>query len=229
MNGCILVMDDDVHITSMLQRSLTFEGYDVVIAHSGIEGLQKLKAYEPELIILDVMMPHGDGWHVCREVRQRGVDVPILMLTAKDEVSDRVRGLDAGADDYMVKPFAWEELLARIRALLRRRRVEGRITETVSFSDVTMDVSTREVYRGNRRIELTGKEFELLRLFLAYPRIVLSRDKLMDSVWGIDFSGSSNVLEVYIALLRQKLEEGGARRIIHTVRGTGYVLREEHA
>jgi two-component system response regulator MprA len=228
MRERILVIDDDEKITSMLRRSLAFEGYSVTTAHNGTEGLKQMLAMEPDLVILDVMMPQMDGWEVCRRVREGGSSVPILMLTAKDEVSERVKGLDLGADDYLVKPFALEELLARVRSLLRRRgdTAEPK-TNRIQFEDVTLDLDTREVFRDGHSIELTTKEFELLHLFLQNPKRVLSRDTIMEKIWGYDYSGESNVLEVYVALLRQKLEEHGGKRIIQTVRGAGYVLRGE--
>ncbi|MDF2670959.1 MAG: transcriptional regulator [Paenibacillus sp.] len=224
----IMVIDDDAKITSMLKRSLAFEGYAVSTAANGSEGLKLLLLEEPNVIILDVMMPQLDGWEVCRRIRESGSDVPILMLTAKDEVSDRVKGLDLGADDYLVKPFALEELLARVRSLLRRRADKAeQQTRRVQAEDVVLDLDTREVIRDGSSIELTTKEFDLLHLFMQNPRRVLSRDLIMEKVWGYDYSGESNVLEVYIALLRQKLEEHGGKRIIQTVRGAGYVLRGE--
>ena len=224
-----MVIDDDEKITSMLRRSLSFEGYTVATATNGQDGLKGILDNEPELVILDVMMPYIDGWEVCRRIRASGTDIPILMLTAKDEVSDRVKGLDLGADDYLVKPFALEELLARVRVLLRRRaeRPEQK-TNQISYEDVVMDFDTREVFRGGKLIELTTKEFELFNLFLQNPKRVLSRDLMMEKIWGYDFSGESNVLEVYIALIRQKTEEFGGKRLIQTVRGAGYVLRGEN-
>lgn len=228
MREHILVIDDDEKITSMLRRSLAFEGYSVTTANNGAEGLRQMLAMEPSLLILDVMMPQMDGWEVCRRVREGGSSVPILMLTAKDEIADRVRGLDLGADDYLVKPFALEELLARIRSLMRRRGdTAEQKTNRTQFEDIMLDVDTREVIRAGHTIELTTKEFDLLHLFLQNPKRVLSRDIIMEKIWGYDYSGESNVLEVYIALLRQKLEEHGGKRIIQTVRGAGYVLRGE--
>ena len=228
MRENILVIDDDEKITSMLRRGLAFEGYAVTTANNGLEGLRLLLEQEPGLIILDVMMPQLDGWEVVRRVREGGSMVPILMLTAKDEVSDRVKGLDLGADDYLVKPFALEELLARVRVLLRRRAERPeQPSHKLSYEDITMDLDTREVFRGGKLVELTTKEFDLLHLFLQNPKRVLSRDVIMEKIWGYDYSGESNVLEVYIALLRQKTEEHGHKRIIQTVRGAGYVLRGE--
>jgi len=209
----------------MLRRSLTFEGYEVIQASNGQDALKQLMAKEPDLLILDVMMPYVDGWEVCRRLRQAGSTLPILMLTAKDDVKDRVKGLDIGADDYLVKPFALEELLARVRALLRRTEDSMEHSTVLSFEDLRLDIDTREVFRGGRRIDLTTREFDLLHLFMANPRKVLSKEMIMDRIWGFDYSGESNVLEVYIAMLRQKLEEQGEKRLIHTVRGAGYVLR----
>jgi two-component system response regulator MprA len=220
-----MVVDDDERITSMLRRSLTFEGYEVIQASNGQDALKQLMAKEPDLLILDVMMPYVDGWEVCRRLRQAGSTLPILMLTAKDDVKDRVKGLDIGADDYLVKPFALEELLARVRALLRRTEDSMEHSTVLSFEDLRLDIDTREVFRGGRRIDLTTREFDLLHLFMANPRKVLSKEMIMDRIWGFDYSGESNVLEVYIAMLRQKLEEQGEKRLIHTVRGAGYVLR----
>lgn len=229
MREKILVIDDDEKITSMLRRSLAFEGYTVLTANHAMDGLKQILENDPDTVILDVMMPQLDGWEVVRRIREGGSDVPVLMLTAKDEVADRVKGLDLGADDYLVKPFALEELLARVRVLLRRKAAAKTEPETnkIHYQDVFMDLDTREVFRGGQRIELTTKEFELLHLFLQNPRRVLSRDVIMEKIWGYDYSGESNVLEVYIALLRQKTEEHGHKRIIQTVRGAGYVLRGE--
>ncbi len=225
----ILVVDDDEKITSLLRRSLAFEGYEVTTAANGLEGLKTMLAAEPDLVILDVMMPHVDGWEVCRRIREGGSSVPVLMLTAKDEIKDRVKGLDTGADDYLVKPFALEELLARVRALLRRKseKSEGGAARLV-FDDLVLDLDSREAIRSGRVFDLTSKEFDLLHLFMQNPRRVLTRETIMEKIWGYDYSGESNVLEVYIAMLRQKTEEGGARRLIQTVRGTGYVLKGEN-
>lgn len=230
MKETILVIDDDEKITSMLRRGLAFEGYQVRTARNGKEGLDLALVEEPDLIILDIMMPVLDGWEVCSRLRESGSRVAVLMLTARDEVNDRVRGLDAGADDYLVKPFALEELLARVRALFRRRVSAGDgadagVNRRIVYEDLMLDQDTREVFRGGRLIELTAKEFELLNMFMNNPRRVLSRDVLMDHIWGYDYAGESNVLEVYVAMLRQKLEEAGEPRLIQTVRGAGYVLR----
>jgi two-component system response regulator MprA len=229
MRENIMVIDDDEKITSMLRRGLAFEGYLVTTAANGLEGLKQMLVTEPQLIILDVMMPHIDGWEVVRRIRESGSEVPILMLTAKDDISDRVKGLDLGADDYLVKPFALEELLARVRVLLRRRTERPeQMNNRLSFEDTILDLDTREVFRGEKLIELTTKEFDLLHLFMQNPKRVLSRDIIMEKIWGYDYSGESNVLEVYIALLRQKTEEFGHKRLIQTVRGAGYVLRGEN-
>jgi two-component system response regulator MprA len=223
MAARILVVDDDRRITAMLRRALAYEGYEVDLAPDGAKGLLTARDRPPDIVILDVMMPGLDGLEVCRRLRSGG-DVPILMLTARDEVPDRVAGLDAGADDYLVKPFALEELIARVRALLRRR--EGSTSTLLSFGDLRLDTARREAHRGERPIELTTKEYELLALFLRHPRQVLTRDVILEQVWGYDFGGDANVLEVYVGYLRSKLEEGGEIRLIQTVRGAGYVLRE---
>lgn len=227
MRPFIVVIDDDEKITSLLRRSLAFEGYEVGTAPNGQEGLRLLSGREADLIILDVMMPQLDGWEVCRRLREAGVSSPVLMLTAKDDVQDRVKGLDLGADDYLVKPFALEELMARVRALLRRRPERAEEDGRLRFEDLILDVDGREAIRGGHRIELTAKEFELLYLFMQNPKRVLSRDQIMERIWGYDYSGESNVLEVYVAMLRQKLEEHGGSRLIQTVRGAGYVLKGE--
>ncbi|PWV97842.1 two-component system response regulator MprA [Paenibacillus cellulosilyticus] len=227
MRQRIFVVDDDEKITSLLRRSLAFEGYEVNIANDGQSGLKLLQQEDPDLLILDVMMPIMDGWEVCRRVREAGSSVPVLMLTAKDDIQDRVKGLDLGADDYLIKPFALEELLARVRALLRRKPDKQESDNRLQFEDLTLDLDSREALRSGRRIELTAKEFDLLHLFMQNPRRVLTRDSIMDKIWGYDYSGESNVLEVYIAMLRQKTETGSEKRIIQTVRGTGYVLRGE--
>jgi two-component system response regulator MprA len=218
----ILVVDDDAMITNSLRRALGLEGYQVAVAYDGKQALEAL-GDETDLVILDIMMPDIDGFEVTKQIRQFS-DVPILILTARDETADRVQGLDLGADDYLVKPFSMDELLARIRALLRRRAPQER--PILRFADLEVDTGTRQVRRGNRSIELTAKEYELLVLFLKHPRQVLTRDVIFERIWGYDFSGQSNVLDVYVGYLRQKLEAGGEPRIIHTVRGAGYVLRE---
>jgi two-component system, OmpR family, response regulator MprA len=231
MTHRILVVDDDPKITSFLRRALVLEGHEVTVANSGPEALRSVAENVPSLMILDLMMPHVDGFEVCRRVRAAGEELPILILTARDTVSDRVKGLDTGADDYLVKPFAMEELLARVRALLRRRK-EAREPEealrpgVLRYADLELDTASREARRGSRLIDLTAKEYELLALFMAHPRQVLTRDSLMEHVWGYDYTGESNVLEVYVGYLRQKLEAGGEPRLIQTVRGVGYVLKE---
>jgi two-component system response regulator MprA len=220
----ILIVEDDTNIANMLRRGLIFEGYDAVVAHTGPEGLDRARERMPDLVVLDLMLPELDGMEVCRRLRAAG-DVPILMLTAKESVPDRVAGLDAGADDYLTKPFAFEELLARIRALLRRHRpVDG--PATLRFADLELDTGTRQARRGERVIDLTAKEYDLLHMFLLHPRQVLSRDQIFDHVWGYDFGGESNIIEVYVRYLRTKLEQEGEARLIHTVRGVGYALRE---
>jgi two-component system response regulator MprA len=220
----ILVVEDDAKIADLLRRGLAFEGYAVDVASDGESALTLARDREPDVVILDLMLPGMDGLQVCRRLRA-GSDVPILMLTAKGAVADRVAGLDSGADDYLVKPFAFEELLARVRALLRRRQPTEQ--QVFRFADLTMDTGTRKVARGGRDIELTAKEFDLLELFLLNPRQVLTRDTLYDRIWGYDFGGESNILEVYVRYLRAKLEAGGEPRLIQTVRGVGYALREE--
>lgn len=222
----ILVVDDDRAVRESLRRSLEFNGYTVDLAGDGQQALDAVAARRPDAMVLDVMMPRLDGLQVCRLLRGTGDDLPILVLTARDAVSDRVVGLDAGADDYLPKPFALEELLARLRALLRRSSGEQDSVVTLSFADLTLDSATREVTRGDRRISLTRTEFALLELFLANPRRVLTRGRILEDVWGYDFPTSGNALEVYVGYLRRKTEAGGEPRLIHTVRGVGYVLRE---
>ena len=219
----ILVIDDDKKITNLLNRALAYEGYEVTVAYDGREGLAKALERSPDLIVLDRMLPGLDGIEVCRRLRAGG-DIPILMLTAKDAVADRVLGLETGADDYLVKPFALEELLARVKVLLRRQRQSA--PEVLHYADLSLDTGSRLAKRGDRAIDLTTTEYELLALFLRRPGQVLTRDLIMERVWGYDFEGESNVLEVYIRYLRNKLEEQGERRLIQTIRGAGYVLRE---
>jgi two-component system response regulator MprA len=224
MKAHILVVDDDPRITEVLRRTLAYEGYGVALAASGDEALARALERPPDLVVLDVMLPGVDGLQVARRLRAAGDNVPILMLTARDAVADRVGGFDAGADDYLVKPFAPEELLARIKALLRRAQPERH--EVLRYADVELDTGTRVAHRGAREIELSPTEYELLALFLRRPRQVLTRDVILDRVWGLDFEGSSNVMEVYVGYLRAKLEAGGEPRLIHTVRGVGYVLKQ---
>ncbi len=219
----ILVVDDDKKITGLLQRALVYEGYAVEVAHDGKTALAKAAEYPPDVVVLDLMLPGLDGLEVCRRLRAGG-NVPVLMLTAKDAVADRVLGLETGADDYLVKPFALAELLARVKALLRRSSSGS--GEVLRYADLVLDTSTRQARRGQRTINLTTTEYELLALFLRRPGQVLTRELLMDRIWGYDFEGESNVLEVYVRYLRKKLEERGESRLIQTMRGTGYVLRE---
>jgi len=221
----ILVIEDDTQIADLLRRGLIYEGYSVEVAADGLGGLNAARDRPPDLVLLDLMLPGMDGLTVCGRLRAAS-DVPILILTAKDAVPDRVKGLDAGADDYVVKPFNFDELLARIRALLRRH-TPSTSQEVLRFNDLTLNPDTRAVFRGGRRVELTAREFELLLLFMQHPRQVLTRDVLYDRIWGYDFGGESNIIEVYIRYLRSKLEDGGASRLLQTVRGVGYALREE--
>jgi two-component system response regulator MprA len=222
----ILVVDDDEKIARMLLRGLTLEGYQVDVANDGSQALRLIAQNAYDLIILDVVMPGTDGIEVCRRVRATGSLQPILILTALDEVADRVVGLNAGADDYLVKPFAYEELLARVQALLRRR-LSGE-SSVLRFGDLALDVTTWQVQRGKRVVDsLSPTEFELLALFLRHPRQVLRREQILEQVWGYDFDGETNVLDVYVGYLRRKMEASGEPRLIHTVRGVGYVLREE--
>ncbi len=221
----ILVVDDEPAVRDAVQRALKLESYQVETASDGAEALKSLTVSSPDLMILDLLMPRIDGLEVCRRLRAAGDSTPVLMLTARDSVANRVEGLDAGADDYLVKPFALDELLARVRALLRRSSPEGQ--EMLRFSDLSMDSVSREVKRGSRPIELTRTEFLLLELFLNNPRRVLTREIILDRVWGFDFGPESNSLEVYIGYLRKKMEAQGEPRLIHTIRGVGYVLREQ--
>jgi two-component system, OmpR family, response regulator MprA len=221
----VLVVDDDQRIASAIRRALIYEGYQVEVARDGPVALTHVRERPPDLMILDVMLPGLDGMEVARRLQAGGGEFPILMLTAKDGTSDRVRGLDSGADDYLVKPFAYEELLARVRALLRRRA--PRRQRTIRYADISIDLGAHEVKRDGRLIALTAKEFDLLELFVRNPRQVLTRERIMDAVWGFDFGATSNVVDVYVGYLRQKLEDGGATRVIQTLRGVGYVLREE--
>lgn len=226
----ILVVDDDRSVRESLRRSLAFNGYQVELAGDGQAALDAVLAQRPDAMVLDVMMPRLDGLEVCRRMRAAGDALPILVLTARDAVSDRVAGLDAGADDYLPKPFALEELLARLRALLRRRSPEDIAaagqSKPLEFADLSLDPDTREVRRGDRPISLTRTEFSLLELLLTNPRRVLSRTQILEQVWGYDFPTTGNALEVYIGYLRRKTEAEGELRLIHTVRGVGYVLRD---
>ncbi|HEX3628977.1 MAG TPA: response regulator transcription factor [Candidatus Dormibacteraeota bacterium] len=220
----VLVVDDDSRIAAALRRALIYEGYHVEVAPDGQIALNRARERMPDLAILDVMMPGMDGLEVTRRLRAEG-DVPILLLTARDGTADRVKGLDSGADDYLVKPFAYEELLARVRALLRRRA--PRAKRTLRYADVVMDLATREVRRGERLIPTTAKEFDLLQHFMRNPGQVLRREQLLDAVWGFNFGASSNVVDVYVGYLRQKLEQDEQPRLLQTVRGVGYILKEQ--
>ncbi|MFV0129145.1 response regulator transcription factor [Streptomyces sp. HMX112] len=227
----ILIVDDEPAVREALQRSLAFEGYGTEVAVDGVDALAKTAAYAPGLIVLDIQMPRMDGLTAARRIRAGGSTVPILMLTARDTVGDRVTGLDAGADDYLVKPFELDELFARIRALLRRSSYASRAGtgepegDVLAFADLRMDLVTREVTRGGRQVELTRTEFTLLEMFLSHPRQVLTREQILKAVWGFDFEPSSNSLDVYVMYLRRKTEAAGEPRLVHTVRGVGYVLR----
>ncbi|MFI8964076.1 response regulator transcription factor [Streptomyces sp. NPDC053493] len=228
----ILIVDDEPAVREALRRSLAFEGYATEDAVDGLDALAKMESYGPDLVVLDVQMPRMDGLTAARRIRSGGSTVPILMLTARDTVGDRVTGLDAGADDYLVKPFELDELFARIRALLRRSSYAAAAASgpaeagaVLAFEDLRMDPATREVTRGGRPVELTRTEFTLLEMFLNHPRQVLTREQILKAVWGFDFEPSSNSLDVYVMYLRRKTEAAGEPRLVHTVRGVGYVLR----
>ncbi len=222
----VLIVDDDPKLLKMLGRTLTYEGFHVYSAGNGNEALGEVQAHHPDVIVLDWMMPGMDGLTVLERLRDMGDQTLVLMLTARDAVENRVAGLEGGADDYLVKPFAPAELLARVHALLRRPAVKAK-DESISYADLRLDPVTREVWRGERRIDFTAKEFDLLRHLLRHPRQVLTRDQILQEVWGYDFGGEDNVLEVYVGYLRKKTEAGGEPRLIQTVRGVGYALREE--
>jgi two-component system response regulator MprA len=222
----VLVVDDDKAVRESLRRSLEFNGYEVALATDGAEALAGIGAADPDVVIMDVMMPRLDGIEATRALRSAQNDVPILVLTARDAVGDRVEGLDAGADDYLTKPFALQELLARLRALLRRVVPAEGAGEVLTFADLSMDIGSREVTRGGREIALTRTEFTLLEMFLRRPRRVLERSFILEEVWGYDFPTTANSLEVYVGYLRRKTEAGDEPRLIHTVRGVGYVLKE---
>ncbi len=219
----VLLVEDEVKLARFVELELSYEGYAVTVAHDGLSGLMAARDGLPDLVILDWMMPGMSGVEVCRRLRATGCRAPVILMTAKDDVVDRVTGLDAGADDYVTKPFSIEELLARVRAQLRRNQPTE--PERLQYSDLSLDRITREVRRGSRAIELTAKEFELLDYLLRHPRQVLPRDRILEEVWGYDFMGDSNIIEVYVRYLRLKLEAEGEPRIIQTVRGVGYVLR----
>jgi two-component system response regulator MprA len=220
----ILVVDDEPAVQQALSRAFALERYVVELAGDGIEALDRLAGERFDAVVLDVTMPGVSGLEVCRRLRASGDRSPILMLTARDAIDDRVAGLDAGADDYLVKPFALRELLARVRALLRRRTDED-IPRMITFADITIDGLAHEVYRGERRLELTRTEFSLLEMFMRHPRQVLSRSTIFEHVWGYDFGAASNTLGVYMGYLRRKTESGGESRVLHTVRGVGYIMR----
>jgi two-component system response regulator MprA len=221
----VAIVDDDAAIRSSLGRALRLENYEVELFEDGASALKSIQLRAPDALILDLQLPDIDGLEVCRRVRQSGDTTPILMLTARDAVNDRVEGLDVGADDYLVKPFDLAELLARLRALLRRNHAIGSETSILRFEDLSLNPSTREVNRGERKIDLTKIEFELLELFMQHPRQVLTRDQILDLVWGYNFDSGTNSLAVYMGYLRRKLEEGGENRLLHTARGVGYSLR----
>ncbi len=223
MTARVLIIEDDEAILTFLRRGLAYDGYQVDTAKDGQSGLLMARDNPPDVVVLDWMLPGLDGLEVCRRLRSGG-PMPILMLTARDTVNDRVQGLDAGADDYMVKPFNLDELLARLRALLRRTQPTR--PKIYQFEDLILDTGTRQATRGGRVIDLTAKEYELLEIFMRHPRQVLTREMIYDDVWGYDFGGESNIIEVYVRYLRQKLEGEKEKRLIHTVRGMGYVLRE---
>jgi DNA-binding response OmpR family regulator len=223
MTASILLVEDEERLARFIELELSSEGYQISVAHDGLTGLTMVRESPPDLLILDWMMPGMTGLEVCRRLRATGSKIPVILLTAKDEVSDRVAGLDAGADDYVVKPFSIEELLARIRAHLRRNHEDN--PDLLQFEDLTLNRRTREVFRNGRAMELTAKEFDLLDYLLSHPRQVITRDQILEQVWGYDFMGDSNIIEVYVRYLRLKLEENGEKRLIQTMRGVGYVLR----
>jgi DNA-binding response OmpR family regulator len=220
----ILLMEDDIKLARFLQLELDSEGYQTLVAHDGLTGLTLAREENPDLVLLDWMMPEMTGVEVCRRLRATGCKTPVVLLTAKDDVTDRVAGLDAGADDYVVKPFSIEELLARVRAHLRRHSEEEQ--DSLQFLDLSLNRRTREVRRRGQSIDLTAKEFDLLEYLLTHPKQVFTREQILEQVWGYDFMGDSNIIEVYVRYLRLKLEKDGQDRIIHTVRSVGYTLRE---
>ncbi len=224
MTSNILIVEDEAKLAQFIELELKYEGYQVTVTNDGFSGLTTAREIKPDLIILDWMLPGLSGLELCRRLRTTGDKVPVILLTAKDDVSDRVAGLDAGADDYVLKPFSVEELLARVRAHLRRTQEPN--PDLLMFDDLSLNRSTREVFRGNREIELTAKEFDLLEYLMAHPRQVLTRDRILETVWGYDFMGDSNIIEVYVRYLRLKLEADSEKRLIQTVRGVGYVLRD---
>ncbi|PSB26439.1 response regulator transcription factor [Chlorogloea sp. CCALA 695] len=224
MTAHILLVEDEIKLAKFIQLELGYEGYEISVVHDGVAGLTAARELQVDLIIIDWMLPGLSGIEICRRLRTTGDKVPIILLTAKDEVSDRVAGLDAGADDYLVKPFSLEELLARIRARLRQgQEIDADMLE---FADLSLNRRSRQVYRGERLIELTAKEFDLLEYLLVHPRQVITRDRILEKVWGYNFMGNSNIIEVYIRYLRLKLEARGEKRLVQTIRSVGYVLRD---
>ncbi len=224
MNHRVLVVEDEKKLARFMELELKYEGYDVSVAKDGMAGLTQAREFPPDLLLLDWMLPGMSGLDVCRRLRETGSKIPIILITAKDDIADRVAGLDAGADDYIVKPFNLDELLARVRVQLRRTQEDN--DDSLQFADLRFNRSTREIFRGDRLIELTAKEFELLDYLLSHARQVLTREQILERVWGYDFMGDSNIIEVYIRYLRLKLEAEGEPRLIQTVRGVGYVLRD---
>jgi DNA-binding response OmpR family regulator len=224
MTANILLVEDEIKLARFIELELQSEGYRVSVAHDGMAGLSKIRESEPDLAILDWMLPGLTGLELCRRLRATGSKVPIILLTARDEVADRVAGLDSGANDYIIKPFSIEELLARIRAQLRQTQPTN--SDVLKFEDLSLNRRTRAVSRGQRAIELTVKEFDLLEYLLSNPRQVFTRDQILENVWGYDFLGDSNIIEVYVRYLRLKLEDRSEKRLIHTIRGVGYVLRD---
>ena len=224
MSAHILLVEDEIKLARFIELELESEGYRVSVAHDGMSGLSLARESEPDLAILDWMLPGLTGVELCRRLRATGSKIPVILLTARDEVEDRVAGLDAGADDYVVKPFSIEELLARIRSHLRRTQTTDE--DLLQFEDLSLNQRTREVFRGQRSIDLTAKEFELLQYLMSHPRQVFTRDQIIENVWGYDFLGDSNIIEVYVRYLRLKLEEKSEKRLLHTARGVGYSLRE---
>jgi DNA-binding response OmpR family regulator len=223
MSAKILLIEDDIKLAQFIEMELTCESYQVSMAHNGLDGLTQARHTPPDLVILDWMMPGLTGVEICRRLRSTGSKVPIILVTARDEISDRVAGLDAGADDYVIKPFSIEELLARIRSNLRRTKDED--SDMLEFEDLSLNRRTREILRSGRAIELTVREYELLEYLMVHRQQVMTRDQILEKVWGYDFGGDSNVIEVYVRTLRQKLEVDSASRLIQTVRGVGYVMR----
>jgi DNA-binding response OmpR family regulator len=224
MTAHILLVEDEIKLARFVELELESEGYRVSVSHDGMSGLSLARESNPDLAILDWMLPGLTGVELCRRLRATGSKIPVILLTARDEVGDRVTGLDAGADDYLVKPFSIEELLARIRAHLRR--IQETDTDILQFEDLSLNRRTREVFRGQRSIDLTAKEFDLLQYLMSHPRQVFTRDQIIENIWGYDFLGDSNIIEVYVRYLRLKLEEKDEKRLIHTARGVGYSLRE---